>query len=151
MATKQTDTIEAEENEGYSPNMDYNVDERALNYISFKGEMLRAYQISSAIESTPSYTRRKCNDLYEEDLLMKECKGDIIGHPMPPNGDVVVLEGNRDRLLEIINEYGTPGQYLQALGKSSINDLRKLIKENIAIGEGYSLNTKKVFFAPLVE
>lgn len=151
MATTQEDTQaenEADDSQEYTPDMDALVAERAKNYIEFRGEMMRAYDIASRIGSTPAYTREECNNLSEEREIEKTSKGQIIGHPMPPNGEVVVLEGNRDALLQIVDEFGTAGQYQQALTINTINELREFIKENVAIGEGHPLRTKKVFFGP---
>lgn len=150
MATTQNpNDSEAEDDEEYDPDYDNLVEERAKNYLEHLGEMARAYEIASAIGSTPDYTRRRCNALEEGEEVVKEYGSRIIGHPMPPNGDSTVLEGSRDTLLHIVDTYGSTGQYQQALQIGSINELREFIKKNIAIGEGHGLGSNKVLFGPL--
>ncbi|MFC6723452.1 hypothetical protein ACFQE1_03410 [Halobium palmae] len=152
MATTQdTSGTQAQEEEEFEPNLDNLVKEQAKNFLEHEGEMKRAYEIKSAIDSESiDYTRRRCNALAENDEIAREYRGRIIGHPMPPNGDEIkVLEGNRDTLLQIVDTYGTTGQYQQAKQLESVSELRKFIKKNIAIGDGHGLGTNKVFFGPL--
>lgn len=150
MATTQNpDDPKAEDDEEFEPDIDNLVEERAKNYLEHVNEMARAYEIASAIESTPAYTREQCNALEENEEIVKEYGSQIIGHPMPPNGEsIAVLEGNRDALLSIVDTYGSAGQYQQALQIDTISELREFIKKNIAIGEGHGLGTNKVFFGP---
>lgn len=150
MATTQNqDDPDAEDDEEFEPDFDNQVEERAKNYLEHVNEMVRAYEIASTIKSTPAYTRERCNALEEDEEIVKEYGGQIIGHPMPPNGEsIAVLEGNRDALLGIVDTYGSAGQYQQALQINSINELREFIKKNIAIGRGHGLGTNKVFFGP---
>lgn len=134
----------------YEPDKQNNtVAERILAYIDHSEQYARASEVADKIESTTDYTRRVANDLVDEDRLAKEKGSEIIGHPMPPNGKVAVLVADVEVLRSIVDRYGTVGQYQQALGMTSVEELRNFIKENIAIGSGYGLGTYKVSFGPL--
>lgn len=141
------DTIETE----YEPDTDKTVKERATARLEYGGEPLRAYEIAADIDSTSKYTRRQCNELHEEGEIEKEMEGNIVGHPMPPNGDISVLEGSVGVLRSIVNEHGTNGQHKKALNLHTVGELREFIKDNVAIGDGRPLSTQKVYFAPKEE
>ena len=146
-AAQKPHDLEAKGDEEYEPDFENLVEERAKNYLEHVDELARAYEIASAIGSTPAYTRERCNALEEDEEIVKEYGSQIIGHPMPPNGEsIAVLEGNRDALLGTVDTYGSAGQYQQALQIDSINELREFIKKNIAIGDGHGLGTNKVYF-----
>jgi hypothetical protein len=134
--------------ETYTPNDDNLVDERLKNYLEYKGELARAYEIADAIESTPDYARRRCNVLVEDGDLEKEYGAQVIGHPMPGDGTLKVLVSDWDALLGIVKQFGTEGQYLQALKKGSVQELRQYIENKVVIGDGRPLGTNKVYFGP---
>lgn len=128
----------------YTPNPDRTVAERIIAYLNTTGEVHRAYQIADAIDSTPEYTRRECNRLYEDDELQKFWGKPVIGHPMP-DGDTRVLVNNREALLKIVEKY-RPDLLAEAKSKPTIEKLREFIKEKIAVGQGHPLGNRKVSY-----
>lgn len=144
-----TDSEDSEaETEPYTPNHDNLVEERAKNYLEHKSGYARAFEIADAIESTPDYVRRRCNALHENGDLGKKYGAPVIGHPMPGDGTLKVLVSDWDVLLGIVKQFGTEGQYMQALAKDSIQELRQYIENKVAIGDGRPLGTNKVYFGP---
>lgn len=129
----------------YTPNPDRTVEERILAYLNTTGEVHRAFEIADAIDSKPEYTRRVCNQLYEDDQIQKFWGTPVIGHPMP-DGDTRVLVNNRKALLEIVENY-RPDLLAEAKSKPTIEKLREFIKEKITVGQGHPLGNQKVSYS----
>lgn len=128
----------------YTPNHDRTVAERSIAYLSTTNETRRAFEIADAIGSTPDYTRRVCNQLYDEGKLEKFWGKPVIGHPMPGD-DTRVLVNNREALLKIVEQY-RPDLLAEARSKPTVEKLRDFIKKKIAIGDGYPLGNRKVSY-----
>lgn len=128
----------------YKPDPDRTVAERIIAYLNTTGEAHRAFEIADKIDSTADYTRRVCNQLYEEDKLQKFWGKPVIGHPMP-DGKTRVLVNNREVLLKIVEKY-RPDLLAEAKSKPTIEKLRELIEEKIAVGSGHPLGNRKVSY-----
>ena len=128
----------------YTPNHDRTVAERAITYLNTTDEAHRAFEIADKIDSTSEYTRRVCNQLYEEDRLEKFWGNPVIGHPMP-DGETRVLVNDRQSLLDIVKQY-RPQRLAEAKSKPTIEKLREFIEDEIAVGPGHPLGNRKVSF-----
>lgn len=129
----------------YSPDPNKLVRERIVEYLNAADERQRAFEIANAIDSTPDYTREVANKLHEGETVEKWWGQPVIGHPMP-DGDTRVLVNNWDTLYNIVEQYA-PDKMSEASGKSTIEELRNFIEEEIAIGSGHPLGNQKVYYS----
>lgn len=128
----------------YTPDMDKTVDERIETYLNTTDEAHRAFEIADKINSKTGYTRRRCNQLYEDEELQKFWGSPVVGHPMP-DGSTKVLVNNRQVLLNIVQQY-RPQRLAEAQSKSTIKELRSFIEEEIAVGSSHPLGNRKVSY-----
>jgi|GEM_PF-3078934 len=119
-------------------------DEKIVEYLKEIERTARPSEIADGTGLSKAYVTRRCRALAEAGKLVREEGGYIIGHDIPGMDSPVILNADREYLLDIVREVA-PERMSEARSKP-VDELRKFIKNELATAT-YPLGNRKVSYA----
>lgn len=119
-------------------------DKKIVQFLETIDYAARPAEIVNETGLSQNYVTARCRVMAEEDILVREEGGAVIGHDIPGMESPVILKEDQEFLLNIVREHA-PNR-LSEVNNEPADKIRDFIKKELATSS-YPLPNRKVSYA----